>query len=283
MLYGKRTVAIVSDATDGVQIFAKLGVCEPYPKSENSTNHAGTCPRCAKPRLEYNPIKKFTKCFNEECGFGGGIIQTVMEVKGCTDDEALEYLAREAGVKLPEKKEKRQLFGFFKDSIPYYRGLRDVAGSLPAAVLMGQLEYWFERKPSGFYKFLLPAPNHPAYKKGDSWTEELNISASEFRTAFDKIGKRYPTKKSFDAMPPDDVFFKSVEDEYLYCSYFDKIRGTTKYFRNGKVDSIINELLTTGAIKLKKIKADAQVKKIKTKTGATLFVDQNGRFVSVKR
>lgn len=84
---------------------------------------------------------------------------------------------------------------------------------------MQQLDYWFENHPEGFYKFLLPS-DHPAYKNGDSWTEELGMSKDEFRTAFDKIGHRYKSKSEFD----------KAEDKFqgkFYCSYVDRRSNLT--------------------------------------------------------
>ena len=101
---------------------------------------------------------------------------------------------------------------------------------------MQQLDYWFENHPEGFYKFLLPS-EHPAYKDGDSWTEELGMSVDEFRTAFDKIGYRYKSKSEFD----------KAEDKFqgkFYCSYVDRRSNLTYYFRNDEaVDAALDELL----------------------------------------
>lgn len=281
MLYNKRTVAIVLNATDCVLVCGNLGMCDPEPVSNGNQNHRGYCPECHEPKFEVNPIKQIGKCFNEDCAFGGGIIKMVAASKKCTDDEALEYLAREAKIKIPERpKERRRLFGFFKDSVPYYFGLREIAKSVTGAIVMGQLEYWFERYPDGFYKFLEPAKKNTLYKPGQSWKEELNISAEEFKTAFDKIGIRYATKSNFEDTPPDDRFFKSPEEDYLYCSYCDKREGTTTYLRNPKVDRIIDKLLAGESVK--KEDDTKPAKTIKTKLGATLYKDAKGRFVKEK-
>ena len=103
-------------------------------------------------------------------------------------------------------------------------------------LVMQQLDYWFENHPEGFYKFLLPS-DHPAYKDGDSWTEELGMSVDEFRTAFDKIGHRYKSKSEFD----------KSEDKFqgkFYCSYVDRRSNLTFYFRKHEaVDAALDELL----------------------------------------
>lgn len=93
---------------------------------------------------------------------------------------------------------------------------------------MQQLDYWFEKKPNGFYKFLEPPEkNHDMYRPGDSWCEELGISKGEFRTAFDRIGGRYRSKSEYDEAIKTDRF----KGKY-YCSYLDRRTNLTWYFRN---------------------------------------------------
>lgn len=136
---------------------------------------------------------------------------------------------------------KRNFFGFFSKHVFYFKELRPIAGSVPAAILMSQMEYWFEKYPAGFYKFLEPAEKNQMYRKGKSWTEELAFSAEEFRTAFDRIGVRYKSKKEFDEKEGNK--FETESGEKFYCSYHDKIKGATFYFRNENTDIIMDEVL----------------------------------------
>lgn len=136
---------------------------------------------------------------------------------------------------------KRNFFGFFSKHVFYFKELRPIAGSVPAAILMSQMEYWFEKYPDGFYKFLEPAEKNQMYRKGKSWTEELAFSAEEFRTAFDRIGVRYKSKKEFDEKEGNK--FETESGEKFYCSYHDKIKGATFYFRNENTDIIMDEVL----------------------------------------
>ena len=110
--------------------------------------------------------------------------------------------------------------------IPYVRDLRRLppVRSVGACVLMQQLDYHFNNAgfQNGFYKFLEPCPDHPKYRNGDSWTEELGFSPDEFRTAFDQIGVPYRSKKEYDAAvdkftPPDREGKGKGEPKY-YCS-----------------------------------------------------------------
>jgi hypothetical protein len=142
--------------------------------------------------------------------------------------------------------------------IPYIKELREITGAVTAAILMQQLDHWFNVYPEGFYKFLSPCDS-PLCKAGEAWTEELGFSEEEFRTAFDRIGVRYGSKRSFDAA--DNAFLlitDKKQEEMLYASYHDKIKGLTYYFRNHElVDAKIDEIMArrpapeTGKAKLR--------------------------------
>ncbi len=132
---------------------------------------------------------------------------------------------------------KNRILYLTRNTIPYVKELHPIAGGVLGCLVMQQLDYWFEGHPEGYYKFLMPS-DHPAYKNGDSWTEELGMSVDEFRTAFDKIGLRYKSKSEFD----------KAEDKFqgkFYCSYVDRRSNLTYYFRNHDlVDAALDELLS---------------------------------------
>ena len=132
---------------------------------------------------------------------------------------------------------KNRILHLTRNTIPYVKELHPIAGGVLGCLVMQQLDYWFEGHPEGYYKFLMPS-DHPAYKIGDSWTEELGMSVDEFRTAFDKIGIRYKSKSEFD----------KAEDKFqgkFYCSYVDRRSNLTYYFRNHDlVDAALDELLS---------------------------------------
>lgn len=133
---------------------------------------------------------------------------------------------------------KNRLLAVIRETIPYVKELRPIAGSVAACIVMQQLDYWFDRFPDGFYKFLEPC-NHSGYKDGDSWTEELAVSPDEFRTAFDKIGTRHTSKTAF--LSADDKFKGK-----FYCSYYDKKDGVTWYYRDHeRTDNAIDEIIRT--------------------------------------
>lgn len=90
---------------------------------------------------------------------------------------------------------------------------------------MQQLDYWFDRYPDGFWKFLEPSPNHERYKPGSSWVEEMGMSVAEFRTAFDKIAYRYKSKGEYDKS-------ENIFNDRFYASYVDRRSNLTYYVRN---------------------------------------------------
>ncbi len=122
--------------------------------------------------------------------------------------------------------------------ICYYPEFTTITGSVTAALLMSQLEFWFKvTGGKSFYKFMEPC-EHGYYKAGDSWQEELMMSSSEIRTAFKKIGIAYKSKKEF--MEHENDIFQGK----MYASYYDRMRKMTFYFRNaGKVKEIFEEVL----------------------------------------
>ena len=75
---------------------------------------------------------------------------------------------------------RNKILTLFRNNVPYIKELRQLSGSVTASILMQQLDYWFEKKPGGFYKFLEPCENNELYKTGDSWTEELGFSKAHY-------------------------------------------------------------------------------------------------------
>jgi hypothetical protein len=129
------------------------------------------------------------------------------------------------------------ILDLFKYQVPYVRELRQISGSILGALIMQQLDYWFEKYPEGFYKFLEPC-EHALYKAGSSLTEELACSADEFRTAFDRIGVRHTSEAvCFAGAGP---FF----DKY-YASYKEPRSGLTYYLRNHQLlETALHSLAT---------------------------------------
>ncbi|NTB05940.1 hypothetical protein [Agrobacterium tumefaciens] len=136
---------------------------------------------------------------------------------------------------------RNRILSLTRSTIPYVKEIMPLAGSVTGCILMQQLDYWFERYPEGFYKFQDAAPGHPMYREGESWTEELGFTLSEFRGAFDRIGVRHKSKSDWQASA--DQF-----DGKFYCCYTDRRAGLTFYYRNhAKVDAALDTLVSTQA------------------------------------
>lgn len=146
---------------------------------------------------------------------------------------------------------RNRILSITRSNIPYVKELHPLTGSVIGCLVMQQLDYWFTTQPEGFYKFLEPA-DHPAYKAGDSWVEELGMSADEFRYAFDRISVRYKSKSEFDKASKVGDAFRGK----FYCSYIDRRANLTYYFRNHDVvDAALDELINESGSKTgKKVK-----------------------------
>lgn len=108
--------------------------------------------------------------------------------------------------------------------IKFYPKVKTSLGCEKATLILGRMEYWFNKYTNGFYKFIEPCP-HPLYKEGDSWLEELGFSRKIFARAFDLIGVRYKSKSAY--LKAIDKF-----QGKLYASYHDRKSNKTFFIRN---------------------------------------------------
>lgn len=80
-----------------------------------------------------------------------------------------------------------------KELVTYRPALRGIGSSVIGTIILQQIIYWWKRSGGKFYKFIEPC-DHAMYKQGDSWSEELGLSAKEFRTGLEnfafKCGKK---------------------------------------------------------------------------------------------
>lgn len=76
---------------------------EYVPLKRRGSNYQGLCPfhNEKTPSFSVSPSKQIFHCFG--CGKGGNVFRFVMEIEGISFLEAVEKLAKRAGVKLPEK------------------------------------------------------------------------------------------------------------------------------------------------------------------------------------
>jgi hypothetical protein len=116
--------------------------------------------------------------------------------------------------------------------------INKIIGCPRATLIFGFLEHWSTKMSEGFYKFIEPC-NHPLYRKGDSWTEELNCDSKSFAKSFQKIGVRYRSRSEFE----------KAQDKFqgkLYLSYYDRHKNQTFFIRN---DEAVKAFLSTGSTK----------------------------------
>jgi hypothetical protein len=147
---------------------------------------------------------------------------------------------------------KNKMLEITRGGIPYLKEFNKYTNSPISTILMQQLDYWFAKKPNGFFKFKAPC-EHKAYQIGDSWIEELDFSEEVFTTAFKNIGIAYKSKTEYLSNTGREFLVHNqeagVEIEKMYCSYYDRKEGLTYYFRNHNlVDSIINECISRNRV-----------------------------------
>lgn len=127
-----------------------------------------------------------------------------------------------------------------RDSIPFRRSNRYIAGSINGALLLEQIVYWYAKmgqKP--FYKIKEPCDS-PQYKIGQSWCEELGFSSREFDTAIKLIGQK--------------ISKKIIRDENILVHYWVDFRRLTFYEINMELYSKLKneyyekELIRLGCI-----------------------------------
>lgn len=90
-----------SDIVDVVSGYVRLG-------KRNGSNLFGLCPFHSEktPSFSVSPDKQIYHCFG--CGKGGGVINFIMEIENLSFPEAVEFLARRAGMPIPEQTDDRE-------------------------------------------------------------------------------------------------------------------------------------------------------------------------------
>lgn len=128
--------------------------------------------------------------------------------------------------------------------IKLYPSLSKMLRCQNASMIMSHMEYWFERQPNGFYKFIEPC-NHNLYKEGDSWTEALDMTRSTFTRALKKIATRHSSRTTF----------KKEIDPFkgkMYASFYDRQKNQMFFIRNHeRVESTLDAIPTVKARHLK--------------------------------
>ena len=90
-----------NDIADVVSEYVRLG-------KRSGANLFGLCPfhNEKTPSFCVSPDKQIYHCFG--CGKGGGVINFIMEIEGLSFPEAVEFLAKRAGMELPRETDDRE-------------------------------------------------------------------------------------------------------------------------------------------------------------------------------
>ena len=127
-----------SDIVEVVSGYVRLG-------KRSGSNMFGLCPFHSEktPSFSVSPDKQIYHCFG--CGKGGGVINFVMEIENLNFPEAVEFLARRAGMPLPEQTDDREsrkrarMLALNKDAARFfYEQLSSPAGALARDYLAGR-------------------------------------------------------------------------------------------------------------------------------------------------
>ena len=118
-----------SDIVDVVSGYVRLS-------KRSGSNQFGLCPFHSEktPSFSVSPDKQIYHCFG--CGKGGGVISFIMDVENLSFPEAVEFLAKRAGMQMPEEehsaesKKRTKLLALNKDAARFfYEQLSTPAGS----------------------------------------------------------------------------------------------------------------------------------------------------------
>ena len=120
-------VAERNDIAEVVSEYVKLG-------KRSGSNLFGLCPfhNEKTPSFSVSPDKQIYHCFG--CGKGGGVISFIMEIEGLSYPEAVEFLARRAGLSLPQQdtddgsRQRSRLYALNRDAARFFYETLKVPG-----------------------------------------------------------------------------------------------------------------------------------------------------------
>lgn len=130
-------------------------------------------------------------------------------------------------------KPKQKVSSFVKHEGKVYKCL----GSHSATLLFAALEYRFNIKPDGFYKFTSPCKSS-FYQKGDSLEEETNLSRKVIWKTLKLICAHYRSKTTYLAMK-EKLGDVDIFQDKPFLSYYDNKTNQTFYMRNKTVVNVI--------------------------------------------
>ena len=162
-----------SDIVDVVSGYVRLG-------KKSGSNMFGLCPFHSEktPSFSVSPDKQIYHCFG--CGKGGGVINFILEIEGLSFPEAVEFLARRAGMPIPEEendaesRKRARMLALNKDAARFfYEQLATPAGGAAR-------EYMARRRIGG-----ATAKNFGVGFAPDSWGSLRNAMRAKGYTDFE--------------------------------------------------------------------------------------------------
>ena len=117
----------------------------------------------------------------------------------------------------------------------YRKNLNKTTGSVLSTILLQQAIYWASKKGGEpFYKFKQPC-GHNLYNDGDSWTEELGFSLSEFALAV----KRIATKSTKGTSKRELMNPATLDADKLIIYWTDASRVTWYWLNQDLLDKLL--------------------------------------------
>lgn len=108
----------------------------------------------------------------------------------------------------------------------YYPILNPWTGSVNGTLFLLQALYWFEKEKEPFYKFQKPS-SHILYKPGDSWTEELGLTNSQFKSVLKAVGTKLKRGEQYDLLHCQLVlYWNSGNGIHFYCPNYPALLKT---------------------------------------------------------
>ena len=126
-----------SDIVDVVGSYVRLS-------KKSGSNLFGLCPFHSEktPSFSVSPDKQIYHCFG--CGKGGGVFSFIMEIENLSFPEAVEFLAKRAGMPMPEEsqdaesRKRSRMLALNKDAARFFYGELSVPGGQPARDYMAR-------------------------------------------------------------------------------------------------------------------------------------------------
>lgn len=147
-------------------------------------------------------------------------------------------------------------------SIPYRPVLQRLTGDMKAAVLLQQVIFhYINMGHRSFYKFVEPC-EHPLYREGDSWTEELGFSPDEYKEAIKKISTRVKRKQSREALSITvPTFGPDPDGRKKNCRIMTNRTNLIVYWReaDSKLVFTLNETLLRNAVNMLQELAEVEI------------------------